>query len=336
MLLNRPLRDAEADLASFVGRQEELARLLRAQRAGWSILVLGAPGAGVSSLLAAARHALGRERATTSAFVRAAGITSLSDLVEAIAAEVLGERPRLVRDDSDAVLDGLERLSRAAGSTRRHLVFVDGLADGELAWGLFGRHRDDLWELPLRFVVGGRIEERERYLRAPADAFFESVIALGPLDVDSATELLVRQLSPAAGELELPGRVSPRAFAEEAVEAAPQLLPRALLDIARRSLELGVRPLDVRRLDDDLEAVAETRVGRAAAMLVAEMRTLGPVTASDPRLLERLGWSRSRAAQVLRSLALAGLATTADRSEGPGRPTRFYRLIDSRARELGA
>jgi predicted ArsR family transcriptional regulator len=69
-------------------------------------------------------------------------------------------------------------------------------------------------------------------------------------------------------------------------------------------------------------------VGRAAAMLVAEVESLGPVSASDERLLSRLGWTRERAAQVFKQLEEAGLVVFSELRDGPGRPRKVYRLKD--------
>ena len=59
-------------------------------------------------------------------------------------------------------------------------------------------------------------------------------------------------------------------------------------------------------------------------MLLNELMDLGPVSASDERLLERLGWTRARAAQVLKQLEEAGLVVVTDEAaDGPGRPRRL-------------
>ena len=60
-------------------------------------------------------------------------------------------------------------------------------------------------------------------------------------------------------------------------------------------------------------------------MLFTEVVDLGPVSASDKRLLDRLGWTRPRAAQVLKQLEDAGLlVVTEEAPDGPGRPRKLY------------
>ena len=62
--------------------------------------------------------------------------------------------------------------------------------------------------------------------------------------------------------------------------------------------------------------------------MIAELEALGPVSASDKELLERLGWSRARATQVLNRLQEAGVVTASTQRDtgSPGRPRKIYSL----------
>jgi DNA-binding MarR family transcriptional regulator len=71
------------------------------------------------------------------------------------------------------------------------------------------------------------------------------------------------------------------------------------------------------------ERLAE--LGRSAFMLMAELESLGPASASDKQLLQRLGWTRSRAVQVFRQLEEAGLVTSETVKGDSGRPRKVYR-----------
>lgn len=66
-------------------------------------------------------------------------------------------------------------------------------------------------------------------------------------------------------------------------------------------------------------------------MLMAELESLGAASASDERLLRRLGWTRPRAVQVLRELEDAGLVTASyARGPGGGRQ-KVYRPVEGGA-----
>jgi hypothetical protein len=70
-----------------------------------------------------------------------------------------------------------------------------------------------------------------------------------------------------------------------------------------------------------------SELGRSEAMAMAELQGLGhPVSAHDPELLGRLGWSRPYAQRMLSKLEDAGLLRSIpDRSgDRPGRPRKLY------------
>lgn len=46
---------------------------------------------------------------------------------------------------------------------------------------MFGRHRDDICELPFRWVVCGLNILRHQYLEPPADAFFDAELIVDAL-----------------------------------------------------------------------------------------------------------------------------------------------------------
>ncbi|HJY24418.1 MAG TPA: hypothetical protein VJ649_01940, partial [Actinomycetes bacterium] len=66
------------------------------------------------------------------------------------------------------------------------------------------------------------------------------------------------------------------------------------------------------------------------AELVADLEASGPASASDPGLLARHGWSRSRATQLLRELLDVGLVETTTVRNGPGRPRTVYTAVNVR------
>ncbi len=61
-------------------------------------------------------------------------------------------------------------------------------------------------------------------------------------------------------------------------------------------------------------------------MLAGEIDALGWVSASDQRLLDRMGWTRPRVVQVMAELESGGLVEMREESAGRGRPRKLYRL----------
>jgi predicted ArsR family transcriptional regulator len=84
--------------------------------------------------------------------------------------------------------------------------------------------------------------------------------------------------------------------------------------------------------DRRLQAQAQREVdvaelGRAASMLYAELENSGPASASDDELLDRLGWSRQRAAQVLAELEQVGFVKGEQRPGPTGRPRKVFAIV---------
>jgi hypothetical protein len=174
---------------------------------------------------------------------------------------------------------------------------------------LFGRFRDELWQLPYTWVLSIQQDMRGALLAPPADAFFEEEIELGPLSTKQQEELISRRLGP--GEMtpwRLPG-------GEES--------PRRLLQVVRESLRAGESP--VRRHQAMIERYREVnRLGTAAAVLYEDLEDFGPASASDEELLARMGWSRQRAAQVLAELEQADLVRAEFHHRPNGRPRKVF------------
>lgn len=68
---------------------------------------------------------------------------------------------------------------RSAGESRPGTLIVVHAVSGEAGHDLFGRMRDDLWEMDVRWLVGARSDDAAVLLRPPADAFFETTVLLG-------------------------------------------------------------------------------------------------------------------------------------------------------------
>ena len=69
--------------------------------------------------------------------------------------------------------------------------------------------------------------------------------------------------------------------------------------------------------------------GRAASMLYAELEDYGPASASDREFLDRLGWSRQRAARVLGELEQLGFVRSDFQPSESGRPRKVFSIASS-------
>jgi energy-coupling factor transporter ATP-binding protein EcfA2 len=312
MLQARPLYDTEADARYFV-EPRGWQRLLNAVEHRFNVAVIGPRGGGKTTALRQLQRRL-RSDGVPVAFVDGTQARDVAELVDAIERELAG-RPAALREPPTAGPPGGESLRlverlRALASPPPAVVLVDCAHSASAANGLFGRLRDELWQLEHRWVVAVEDSERSILLAPPADAFFDQVVALELTGPDLCE--LLRRRSAALDEATL------RQIAETAGS------PRRALQGARDALTGAPH-------DDPLGAALWRReraaaLGRPHGMAMAELEALGGASASDEELLRRLGWTRARASQVLGELADAKLVEAFDeRTAGGGRPRRVFR-----------
>ena len=316
LLSSRPLWDTAADAALFTGRDTELSALRRGIHDGLNTLLLGSRGSGKTSVLRRLSWELRDQRAVL--LLDGPHVSEPGALLSALAAgleanQSLGPTGSAA---STSVPEALHRVLdqlQACSTDLPTLVLLDSTAP-QVAHTLFGRLRDELWRLPLLWVVAADERRRAAYLQPPADAFFDHHVTLRSLTPDEAVLMLRRRLGPQMPTGELAAMVN----------AVPDPTPRALLAAVRRQR-------NHHHVDPAAHAQAQARLeelGEPAALLAEELRALGAASASDPALLDALGWSRPRTVQVLRQLHRAGLVSTADVPAGQGgRPQRLYALI---------
>lgn len=157
---------------------------------------------------------------------------------------------------------------------------------------IFGGHRDRLWQLPVQWILLARGS-----ISSDAALFFEAQVTLGDIEVSAARELLERRLAAA-------GRRDPT-LVNTVLKRVP-LRPRDLVAAARDGL-LHAEDAPARfRVQGDLTERAAA-LGRPHAMLMYELLARGAASASDEALLQRLGYSRARLAQLLAEMQEAGL-----------------------------
>jgi DNA-binding transcriptional ArsR family regulator len=331
-LSGRPLYATATDDRLYVPRSDVEARIERSIERQLNTLLIGERGAGKTSLL---QHLLFRAREDASrpptVYVDASIAGSALDVIDllrdrlGVAAHVgasltAGLRAMANPGASAGARDAtllLERLAplRDVGAA---VVLLDGLANGDVAHILFGRLRDELWALPLTWVVSADPAQRSAFLTPPADAFFETVVVLRPLEPSEQLDVLKSRLPQEWRSLE-------RLVGDERGN------PRQLLAAARETL------VERRTIDEVLQAQVRRQsraasLGRSASTMYAQLESLArPVAASDQNLLKRLGVTRERAGQVLKQLEEHGLLESFPEPAERGRPRKLYRIRDTLA-----
>ena len=333
-LSQRPLTGSDADRKLFVNRTAELGHLQRAAQFDFNVLLLGERGIGLTSLMHQHQREL-NDSGRSSFYVNAGQVDDLSQLATAIRRVVEGPRrpgdafaQRLITELSGMLVtqDSLHPLRDLWGlSTEdreseipKPIVILDGMYQPQLVHEMFGRYRDDLWQVPLRWVVCGLATRRSAYLEPPADAFFESVLTVGPLDGTASRDLLQTRLVAASSD-DAEATVRIISGCDRIVELSGGN-PRRLLAEARDTvLRSPEETASADRLVDDAAAL-----GKTETLAIRHLLTHGPTSASDQRLLEGLDITRARATQVLRRLEDAGLVYGFHDKGGVGRPRKLY------------
>lgn len=282
MLSDRPLSSSKADRARFVDRSEAVTQWRHQLDLGANLLVSGPRGAGktstVNQILAGKNvHRVGL-------------VDDLKSLATDLRAfETLGTPLEA------ALADQLARLEVT-------VIWLDDPVPGPLP-SQFAALRDVWWAASIPWVVTVETGDHTEWLRRPADSFFEHV-RLGPLADDDAAELLRHRAEDLAG----PFDSHLRDLAQDIVTVTDRM-PGALIRAARAALASG----DPRgwieqatRQDQAAQQLSETH-----QQILAWLRTHGPTSASDPEILQAVGVTRGRVAQLLTDLADQDLVTSA-------------------------
>jgi EAL domain-containing protein (putative c-di-GMP-specific phosphodiesterase class I) len=331
VLQGRPLLATAADARLFVDRQEQIDQLERSVRRGFNTALYGNRGVGKSSLL---HHLAYREReARRVAYVDGVGLDDVSVLVDRVVLALTGRPtsnqamreviPRLSETSQPGALSTwLTEQVRSLAAVEPTVVLIDASGGPDAVYGLFGRLRDELWQLEHRWVACVDTDDWHRLQRPPADAFFDITIEIPALSGLAMAELLARR-QPELNEHEL---------AQIVTESDGN--PRFALDLVRQTL-IRERPLDEIVVARTIRGEAASRLGRPHRMLLAELEGAGrPLSPSDEQLLQRMGWTRERAGQVFRDLEDAGVVASSDEAQDRGRPRKLYFPAPHSMREL--
>ena len=198
----------------------------------------------------------------------------------------------------ESLVQVLRQAERQPSDQPPQVVLLDDL-DEEGRRQLFGRLRDELWELPIQWVVSGT----EPYLEAPVDAFFETVIRLEHLEHETLRQLLYRRAQSGTAE----ERAVFRDIADSVSATVAPCTPRQVLSVAR----------DVFLSDDAMGAssrleemqLARSNLSGSAARVLDGLMVHGPTHAGNEQLLAEVGVTRNRVVQLLAELETEGLVT---------------------------
>ncbi len=315
-LSQRPLRDLEEDGDLFVPPEGYDAAVWTA-REGLNLLILGASGQGKTSVLHQLERALRRDKPGPAVFVDLGTARSPDVALAALVAS--GNRasgqlltwvppvplPNETVEES-TMRAWMDQLARIPACT----FLLDNLAVEDVGFLLFGVMRDRLWETPHQWIVtADKTIGRRWLLRPPADSFWSEVLALNYTRA-AARELLVRRLG------------SPPPWLEQIVESVgtnPRQLLRAALSATRDQSQPGDTLSDWEDWHRRL-----TALDRRPALLMAELSSRPPTSASDPDLLSSLGWARTSLLKTLEDLEHEGFVESWSEPDGTGRPKRLF------------
>ncbi|MGH2718493.1 MAG: AAA family ATPase [Actinomycetota bacterium] len=312
-LSGRPLLDTKPDQALVAGRDAEASEIVGAAQHRHNVLVVGARGSGKTTLLRHVAYQLRqRHPEAPPAYVAGTQAGSVRELIGLIARRLgLNAAAAQAVAEEEDLAEALQRLRAGSPKRGRRAILVDE-PPAEVAQILFGRLRDEVWQLPFAWVVATGDRDAGLYREPPVDAFFDRTLVLAPLSRGAQAALL----SARAGE-------QGRRLARKLDEGNP----RRLLAMARSVLQEGTTPAALAAGQAHRESAA-AELGRPAEMLLGELEALGSASASDPALLERLGWTRTRAVQVFGQLEAAGLVSASEVKGVAGRPRKVFRPAD--------
>ncbi|MGI8417552.1 MAG: hypothetical protein ACR2P2_15405 [Nakamurella sp.] len=332
-LSSRPLLGIGADTDLFTGRTVELRRAARAVSDRLNCVFVGDPGAGRTSVL----HQLLATTAPPFVLVRGASAVDAGELLGRVSDELrsaghddpappAADDRRTFRPDPPATADLIDRVRRQSEGVDGLVIAIDDLTP-DAGLDLFGRHRDEVWTIGASWIATVSSAHATSLLRPPADVFFEVRVDLEPLSDEESIALLRKRLPIESVNLEGDGPADDDGRGLGRIVGSSSGNPRRLIELARLLDDADIRTVIATTDATLLRDAVIARASAPARMLAKELATLGSASASDGLLLDRLGWTRPRAVQVLKELEAAGVVVAVDQRTGRGRPRKVYRLV---------
>jgi biotin operon repressor/energy-coupling factor transporter ATP-binding protein EcfA2 len=326
LLKARPLYDNLADSRLFV-TPPQWDQIIHAVERRLNVLMPGPRGSGKTSLLRQAQLAM-RNREEAVAFVDGTAVADVLELSTRVR-NALGGEPSPLRSGAETAIGAFASVEspiagasrqlatqlRAIGEQQPTIILLDASGAPKPVYELFGRMRDVLWQQEHRWVVAIDDKDRSTVMRPPADAFFDLVISLEAWSTNDLADLLMRRSdgNPAIDDLVRKAAIGANGNPREALRALSYGVvneedPSALLTERAQLLDRA------------------SGIGRAPAMLMAELLDRGQANPSDEELQASLGVTRTRLTQLFHQLQDEGLVVSeSERANGPGRPRILYR-----------
>src|SRR3954466_59056 len=189
---DRPLLVEGIDADLYLERNELEDSIVAPVLGGRNVLVLGEPGSGKSTLLHKVAATLeGRGQPTV--LVNAALADDSLSLLQLVDIALEERVPGALRKPvPDAGAEGAQLLAAARRLDRPKpvAILVDGLLASDIGYDLFGRLRDDLWNLRHPWVVAVRPRDSATLRTPPADAFWGRTVEIPPLSYGETDRLL--------------------------------------------------------------------------------------------------------------------------------------------------
>jgi DNA-binding transcriptional ArsR family regulator len=292
-------------------------------RRGYNVLLLADRGEGKTSTLHQLERALEddvrKNDHTPTVFVDLAEANRPAEALEIMIAagrEVSGQAPNYLGEyvQKAFLTDSINPWLRQLATVQGCCFLLDNADSQRVAYPLFGALRDRVWEQldQHQFVLAANHADRKLLLRPPADAFWEQAVDL-EITEQQAAEVIERGL----------GESAP--WAHDLIATVGTNLRRLIQ--AAQQIDAGEEQPPSSSDSWKRWQQAVGNLSRSASMVFAELEELGEVGTADKRLAERMGYSKTTIVRALEELEGAGLVTSDQRSEGPGRPRKIYSLV---------
>jgi hypothetical protein len=244
------------------------------------------------------------------------------DLSAALQGRIAAHAERETIDPLDTLLqretiDPLDTLLHYDLSDEQHwTVLIDDI-DPSVGYQLFGTLRDEMWQLPITWIITCYSSDERELTRPPANAFFSQVVELEPFNDDQTAALIAAR---AHGHQPVLSRedITLLASALALDKPSPGQIIRCL-----QQLMIGAVTIEEIAQRAQIIATAQEQLSPQAAYLYSYLVDAGPKSAADEDLLAHTALSRQRLGQLFAELSVVGLVD-AESVRSQGRPRKVF------------